>query len=680
MRIRKLIIPVAALLSVGAAGAAFGEEPAVNGLLSLGVRGVEENSNSAKFQEYKDKSDGIFGKAVLGAYQNGYYVDLFGKNFGLDDQNYLIKGGKYGSFKAFFGYDETPHNYSFNNKSVFSSGIGTNTLTYNGAGVGSSDPANWTTFDQSIKRKTFGAGVEASLGSPFYVSVNANRQEINGTMPYSGASAGTTFTGAISRSAGVVDLPLPVDYTSDTLVVETGYRTKPLVLSLTGTASQFENTNPYLTWRDPNGTTAFNNVNSLAPESQLLKLAGQAVVRLPLQSALAFRGSYSQTTNNVDLTPYSAKAGVNSFNGEISYLTASAAYTISPVKPMDVKVYYNFLKKDNDSDTFSNYTLNHASSTGTTPTEVYFYKKNNAGIDVGYRLPFSTKADFGYEFLNVRRNGEIRTDAVTSTDNKLYLQVKNSSLDMLALKLRYEYLNRDAKNSLAQAGTTIPGAGFYDAADLVRHTVKTGVEIEPIKHLSVGLEYAFKQSQYNGFTFGLQEDTRHEYLVDVAYAIPDIMKLSGYFDLEQVKTFSYRNKTTNPPYKWSETVENNNYAMGLSAEVPIVKNKLTLVAGVDYEKADGMADFSTQGPQLFRIDNYDDYTRKGVNARLVYAFSKQLDFTAGYGYDRYRYNDISYDGYTNFVNSGTNDMYYSGAYSDHDYEAHSYYLKASYRF
>ncbi len=57
---------------------------------------MDGQDNSAKYQEYRDLDDGLFGNLNLNYFKGSYYFGVDGKNIGLDDQSYLFKGGSYG--------------------------------------------------------------------------------------------------------------------------------------------------------------------------------------------------------------------------------------------------------------------------------------------------------------------------------------------------------------------------------------------------------------------------------------------------------------------------------------------------------------------------------------------------------------------------------------------------------
>lgn len=681
MRI-KWVTPFITML-LATAGVASGEDATISGIIDLGGRVVHQSSsNSAKFQEYRDLNGKILGNVNLDLSQGSYYSEFSARDMGLDTQSYKLKGGSYGNFKYSLFYDEIPHNLSFGAQ-TFYTGVGSNNLTFTALPAAGTIPPN--TFDYSIKRQNYGGAIEVSLNTPVYFSAGISEIKTRGVQPLGSGEFGAPGVGFM------VELPAPVDYTSKTLNLETGYRTNNVVASIDGTLSQFENKNDFFTWRTPN-SAGLPSTSTLAPDSNYYRIGGQVSAKLPMESRLALKGSYARLENNLLLSD-----AINTFNGDNIYTTASVALTSNPLKALDTKVYYNFLKKDNDSSilTFPS----DAVHPNPFSNDLFRYKKHNAGLDVGYKLPMKSKLDAGYEFLYIDRE---RNDARSTTDHKLYVQLKNSYLDLVTAKIRYQHLERGTDfNGAADvdpANTDTQIALYqrrFDVTDKTQDMVKLGFDLTPAEHLDLGIEYAYKLDDYNKTAIGLQKDTRHEFIVDASYDVPNVVKLSGFFDYEIVRSDSFLRQFTNggnpfpdsgtqnnTNFNWNLNRKDDNYAYGVTADVPVVKNTLNVVASWTYERANGETDFSTDGNPLVtkafsNINNVDDYTKKVINAKAIYAVNKNLNLTLGYAYENYSLNDAELNGYTYVPSAGN---YLSGAYSDHDYEAHVGYLTAAYKF
>ena len=129
----------------------------------------------------------------------------------------------------------------------------------------------------------------------------------------------------------------------------------------------------------------------------------------------------------------------------------------------------------------------------------------------------------------------------------------------------------------------------------------------------------------------------------------------------------------------------NNYAYGLGLQAPVIKNKLDFIASWMYEQANGMVDYSTPndwGAATY-IDSLksNDYRKQSVNLKAIYKAVKNLDLTFGYSYEHYAYHDPSMDGYKYVTYSGTEpNNWFTGAYTDQNYNVNLFYLQAGYKF
>jgi hypothetical protein len=83
------------------------------------------------------------------------------------------------------------------------------------------------------------------------------------------------------------------------------------------------------------------------------------------------------------------------------------------------------------------------------------------------------------------------------------------------------------------------------------------------------------------------------------------------------------------------------------------------------ERTNGTVDFSVQPPSnpstpVVPISNYDNATKFSINLKGTYAYTRQTDLMAGYSFERFRFDDISYTGYQYTTGSGTSTSYLTG--------------------
>ena len=80
------------------------------------------------------------------------------------------------------------------------------------------------------------------------------------------------------------------------------------------------------------------------------------------------------------------------------------------------------------------------------------------------------------------------------------------------------------------------------------------------------------------------------------------------------------------------------------------------------------------------IGNYDNATKVSLNLKSTYAYTKQIDLIGGYAFEKFRFSDISYDGYQYTIGTGTSASHLSGLNANPNYTANIGYVAASVKF
>jgi len=680
---RSLLISLALVCACSASAMAE-----TTGSVELGGQMVGVNGNPSKFNEYRDLGDGVTGAFDLSLSHEAYYLDLFGKNFGLNfdtnkmyrDQEFGLKFGNYENIKLGLFYNEIPHNHTFGARTFFT-GIGSTTLTApiaNNAAITNAtvnNPPN--KFDYIRDRKVKGGEIEISAKTPFFFSARGEVIEVKGTLP-TGANSGT-----------IKEFPAPVDYLTQTVLLETGYRSKALTATVDGTISNFSNPNSSMTLNYTPLAAATTYTIYLPPESKNYKVGGSVRYKMPfLNTVLMARGSHSVSENTIAL-----REGITKdFAGKLSYTTASASVTSTPIAKLNTRVFFNFLDKQNDSSEDFTY--------GNATTERFDYHKINAGLDAAYKLPANTSVSAGYEYLKLMRG--VRTDATSTTDHILFAQVKNDFFKWMSAKARYQRLMRSSDNldpglfpTATDGSQVLAYWRFADTADRTQDAIKVGVEVEPMHNLALAAEYSFKNSDFDKTILGVKKDLRHELYID-ATLTAGIVKLNTFFDVEflNVGTNSRRFQTAGAGspfsavndannFNWSSTRRDYNYAVGANADVDVIKNRLTAGAGYRYESVDGTEDFgssvnpATLTPALAKNTQVDNQIKQTLTAKMGYNITPNLKLDVSYLYEKLQYNDDHWVNYNYAPSAGTN---LTGAYANPNYEAHVGFVKLGYKF
>jgi MtrB/PioB family decaheme-associated outer membrane protein len=715
-----------------------------SGGIFLGGRAISQDHQSGKFNEYNAISPGLFGGGTFVCDSDLYHFAGEAAYLGDDDMYLKLKGGKRGAFKYSLFYNEFPHNLSFKARSIYTS-PGSETQTFNGNGTpaGLTNPATWASqsFDYKVRRKDMGGSFDLTMMSPFFFNVEANQLKREGQMPWAGTSGQAGFK--------TVEFGLPVDNTTTNANAQIGWRNKQFYAALAGGFSKFTNDAEFARFRDPftTGTqTSFGTAVS-GPDNKSWNLRFTGTAKLPLRSVFAVTGGYQNNTsdttilNSIDASPAAIQAltvNKGSFKGDVEYWNAGATLTSNPWKNLDTRLYYKYLdKKNNNPGIF----FSTPAVAGTSPvgSEIFSYQKTNFGAEASYRFLSNLKGILGYDFTDVKRRmqefegGESSVEEGTvgfhgnemrirdTWDNRLTAQVVYNPLSWVGARLKYQKLYRNTHFTYEAANPGDPADANvvlennlrrFDIGDKEQDMIKITADLTPFKALDIALEYAYKQDGFKRNVLGFQTQNQNEFIIDASYEWKGI-RFFGFFDYDVSKTNQnqrYVNVITGAPtaanpfpnpdpaaapnvnsFNWKTSLENNNYAYGMGTSIPIIKNKVHFLVQYDFEKNNGIADFTSQtfvaSQTVLGINNsnigipaWDDYTRQMISAKLKYDYNRDIGFVLGYLYSQFRLNDAQLGPY-NYVVSGANTLL-SGAYrqNEQSYIANVYYAKVIYRF
>jgi MtrB/PioB family decaheme-associated outer membrane protein len=654
--------------------------------------------NKAKFNEYNDIRNGLYGDAKIKYDDDKYYIDFGTHNMFYDTQRYDLESGKWGVFKFNIKYNEIPHNFTYDANTLYS-GAGTGNLTYS-AHPPSSDTGTWNTFDYSTKRRNFSTGLKLDIFKPLFMDISVAAEERSGIYPL--GAAGTTPGGI------TLELPAPIDYRTDSISLLTGYARNPLFISLGYFYSSFTNSNMNLNFRNPaNGNTAsVMDTYSLPPDNHYYKLNLKGALKLPLNSKFNFDLAMANAKSNALLSNSyvgNVAGGLRNitlsapyFNGEVNTNNIAVSVTSRPLSFLDAKLFIKYDDRENKSDII---TITDPNETPATFINTPFnYRKAKYGTELGFHLPAKFYFLTSYNHSTISRE---REDIPDNRDDVFSTELKWKGSDILAARIGYERLERKAELQPAAATSFETFIRRFDAAGKNRDTYKAILDFFPTDNISVSLSYKHRETNYSDTILGLIGDNRNEFLIDADYLINKHIRLFGSFEYERIRLDQFQRQTNGtvdpslPPtptaFNWTAVQKDENYSYTAAAEIFIVPEKLTLLFQYSYLQADGSVDYAyllginplpvNRTQDNIDLSNWDGYKLSQFLIRLSYSVTKAASVAAGYVYEKYDYNDAQYDGYQYVpAVTGTNGAYLTGAYKNASYESHIGFVTLTYRF
>lgn len=682
-------------------------------------------NDESKFGEYRDLSNGLLSNIGITGRNSKSWVDAFAENLGRDDMYLNIRGGMYGVFKARAYSNWLPHEFLNNGLTPFT-GSGGNVLTTT---FPRPDAASWQTVNLGYQRKDTGGYFEWQQQSPWYFRVDGNQIKFEGTKPGSGSN-GT------SPGQGFTDLAIPVQTEANNVSFEGGYTTKTMTFTASYLASNFGNKNETLAWTNPYFTNGLDR-SYLPPDNDYQRFALNGVIRaLPLNSTLAARYTWDETKSSVDIVSQvlggaagapsiiNVQPDTNQFNGKETRQTFTLGWSGTPVADLDTRAYYNWQKMKNEGTDVTFCPSGAASCDGTFENELWHYDKNNLGIDAYWRINKANRLGAGYDWYELKQN---RLDFEKTTTDTFFIEWKNTSIETLSARIKYQYQQRRGDYLLSEEGANANQAAFlerytrfFDLANVDQNKVKLTIDWAPADAIGVAFEYQYKKNDYKDTTYGRKNDTRNEFFANLTYGAIDSWRVTLFGDYEDVKYDSdhryvsspaiatapdgsvicaaaaiYQNcfdpnaSPTTGSYNWSSTLKNNNWVIGVGVDVP-VGDKLMLTGSVLYEQVDGSSDMSSQNNygNPLPFSNYPNTTTTALNLKGTYRFDRNWSATLGYAYQKYDYSDDAFAGYLNSVPSistaGVNNeaqrSYLNGYNAFQSYDANIVYLLGTYKF
>ncbi len=715
------------------AGTELNEKPSageflskLSGELSIIGRLRNDDAKDSLFTQYRDP------QAVSGEFdvtyeeKDRYFFSADGKNLAQDDVNLNFRSGRYGKIKGSITYDELPHRFAFDAKTLYS-GVGSDVLILDNAlqsnlqGL-SGDPAAQANVlknefnkaasgDPEIKRKKLSGDLELVALDPFSIRAEFSREEQEGTRP---------FFGSFSLD-NTMEIFEPVDNETWSLKLIAEYAEKDYLLNATYYYQNFNNNEDTLTFDNPFrvddtvGEPARGQI-ALAPDNQYqnISLSG-SYMDLPLNTRVSANAAWGWmrqdddlpafTTNTALTNPinYSDRSNLPQSEADVKVNTSLYNFklTARPLKMMRFKGnlrHYNYDNRTDEVEFPNGYVSTDAFAEtpqlgvpiSTLPSS---YKKTKADLNLGFDVGMKTRLNLDYTYnLTKRDNREVDKQ----TDNIYGGSIDTNPIHWGGFRASYHRTDTDIDDydfevylDGGQDLEQLPGLRKYTQADVIRDRFQFMTNVYPIEPLAFSGSIIYGVDDFHNSPFGLTDVDYYSFTLDGDYTLTDRLTLNAFYIYEKYKNkqkaqgeFDDDGDGIATITNWTAEGEDRVDTFGGGITYAIIPERLDFNLKYAYTKVDGKIDFSIPSGSASNFDQVDDSTLQTLDAKLKYNIWGGYFVTLGYVWEKFDYDDYNKDGFT-FVPTDAAGNFNGAVLADtlwDDYDAHIVYAKFTYKF
>lgn len=659
---------------------------------------------------------------------NANYLDILGRNLGLDSRSIVVEGGQQGNFGLRLEYDQIPRQLSDSYQTPYLNAGSTN-LTLpagwvrgaNTTAMAAQLNANMRPFDLESQRKTLGLALTKLLPAGWDVAVNFKRENRDGNR-----LIGATFgTGGGNPRAAI--LPEPTDYTTDQFEAIARYASEKLQLQFGYYGSFFKNDHSALRWQNAYAGTVWGGVAAafpmgqigLPPDNQFHQINASGGYSFSPRTRLAGNLSIGRMTQDDTFLPYTANAATvittpmprSSLNGKIHTTNFSLKLTSRLMPKLNLTAAYRYDDRDNRTPR-AQYVYVHNDSqaaqdpygtTDNTRTNMPGSStKQQVHGDLAYDLSSATKLKFGYEYDWVKKTFE----AIDwEREHTLKAEVKHTFNDAVWGGLGYAYSDRNTStyDATAPFRATYTGPAFVPPLGLYwdnlpsqkkfflaprkRDKLRAFLNTAPTEKLSLQFGLDYKDDNYHKSEHGLQDATGWAANFDANLSMTEALTGHFFASYEHYGTHqrslalgASKANATNRALDWTYDIQDRTLTSGIGMRYK-PGGKFEFSADLSHARSIGKVDVWT-GPGIAAgsqaivpmPDLLTHVTRLDLSGR--YWVQKDLSVNVRYIYERYRSDDWGYD----YVTPSTLANVIGTNQTSPDYSAHMIGVSASYRF
>jgi MtrB/PioB family decaheme-associated outer membrane protein len=353
--------------------------------------------------------------------------------------------------------------------------------------------------DIGTLRKNYGVDGRWIVGSGWTVFGSAHRED----------KTGTDILGA-SFLTQAVQLPVPIDYETDTFEVGAVWANPRMSLRISASDSNFKDNTAALSFQNPYlplVPSAAAGLIALPPDNEARGVNVTGSSLLPWHSNVSLAVGYTELKQDQALLPTSTMAGATapgSFDGDVKLSHYALTVGSRPIPRLNLHGRVSYDERHDESTPLTIAQVITDSLPGpsvTTPR--YDYDRTRFDVGADYRLARWLTAGIAGDRLDVSRTEQVVDH---TADGRTYGFLRLTPWSSLAVTLKGGAAHRNASgiNLALLPPQENPLLVMFNLADRDRTFFELGATYNPVETVSLGVQGFWADDKYHRSTLGLQ--------------------------------------------------------------------------------------------------------------------------------------------------------------------------------
>ena len=578
---------------------------------------------------------------------DGYRLDWYAEDLGLDSRVAEIDGGKQGVFGIRLGYRELPYRRFDTSETVFDSPE-SDTLTLPAGWVPAGLTTEMTELSSSLRskdvgtdRKTYDVGAHWKPAAGFRVYADFSRQTRDGI----DITGGSGFTQSSL-------LPRWIDYETDQVDAGIQYSTDRASLTLAYYGSDFTNNNESLTWDTPftSAPGAEQLRMAMAPGNEFQQISLSGAYRAdPWDTVVAFSLAAGNGDQDEAFLPYTINPNVttmalpvNNLDGDVDTTNYSLTITSRPIPKGRVKFSYRYDERDNNTlqSDWNRVIVDLFNSGEIEQNLPYSFDRTSYSLSGELLVWNDVRLSAGWDHREVDRDFQ---EVAEHTIDDGWGQMRWRPTDWLDLRVKGGANERDIDRYDESIGASFgqnPLMRKYNLAYRYREYGELVASIAPVDSpVSFNTTLLYADDRYNKSQLGLTDSEEVRVTADISWTPTENASLYVVYGHEAIDAFQLGSEQFDVQ-DWSAKHDDDFDHYGVGFVWRAAEGKYDL--RVDYNRGDGETriDYLSQSGGTSRMPELDS-TLDSATIEAVFRWNERLDATFDLRYERFELDDYT---------------------------------------